>query len=387
MKEFRFLFLWLLILVSCNHSDTVDFMDCNIDLQDIKPSIEVDLNINSPSNFGGGMTASYIFQDTLGYFLPTKPKNKVFIVDLKNREFIDEIELDPNFITYPSGIQVVSSDSIFVSDFQFPIIYLMNQEGEILDSFNLYREDLWEMPKKGFANFGLYFGFGLTFKYLSEKNSFLIPLKQLDQWYFIDEKKDFPAIAEYDLSTKEFKNQFGKYEGVYASEENALLPFYLSHPIVEEVNGIVILSFSMDPNLYVYSLNGEFLEKKCATISEFQLGAPLEYNMDDYDSEGIRTFNNRNSYYGNFFYVNEQEKFVRIFLECNPDSEGNCVSKKVYVMVFDKELNLIEVNSLPETFSKDFFTYQIGFGDGFISKISSLESDDEFSLNHYYSID
>lgn len=374
-----FCFFTFVLLVSCNPVSEKNEIQ-NLELFE-------NLNISSPSNFGGGMSASFIFQDTLGYFLPTKPKDKIFIVDLKSREFIDEIELDPNFITYPSGIQVVSPDSIFVSDFQFPIIYLMNQKGEILESFNLYRENLWEMPKEGFANFGLYFGFGLTFKYLPERNSFLIPLKQLDQWYFIDEKKNFPAIAEYDLSSKEFKNQFGKYEGIYGSDENSLLPFYLSHPIVEEVNGKVILSFSMDPNLYIYNLEGEFLEKKSATISQFKLGAPLEYNMDDFDSEGLFAFNKRNSYFGNFFYVKEQEKFVRIFLECIPDSEGNCVSKKVYAMVFDKELNLIEVSSLPETFSKDFFTYQIGFEDGFISKVSSLESDDEFSLNHYYSID
>jgi len=89
------------------------------------------------------MRASFIFQDSIGYFLPSKPQNKVFIVDLKNQSFIDEIDLDPNFIIYPSGIQVHTADSIFVSDFHLPVIFLINRDGDILDGgFNSYLENL-----------------------------------------------------------------------------------------------------------------------------------------------------------------------------------------------------------------------------------------------------
>jgi hypothetical protein len=377
----------LLLLFSCQRSIDLNNSDCQVELtiqQNTKPD---DLKIQSPDDFGGGIIASFIFEDTLGYFLPSKPKDKVFVVDLKNGEFVKEISLDPNFITYPSGIQVISRDSIFISDFQFPVIFLINSQGEILDSHNLYRENLWEMPKEGFANFGLYFGFGSTFQFLPERNSFLIPLRQMDQWFFVEEKKNFPAIGEYSLDKKEFVNSFGKYEGIYASDKNTLLPFYLSHPIVEVVEDMVVLSYPMDPDLYIFNLDGQFFEKKCGTIQDFQIGTPLEYNMDEFDSEGIRDFNRSNSYFGNLFFVKDQQKFVRIFSKCLKNATGFCSSKKLYALIFDKKLNLVEVNELPEDFGGNAFIIQTGFKNGFISKKSNLESDDIFPLNNYYQLD
>jgi hypothetical protein len=253
------------------------------------------LEIISPDDFGGTIRSSFIFQDTLIYLLADKPRFEIKIVDLRNRQFVGEVPLDPNFFDFPAGVQVLSKDSIFVSDFHFPTIRLINSLGEVLDTYNLYKEDLWEMPKEGFANFGLYGGFGLDFQYIPERNSFLVPLRQMDQWYFVKEKKNFPAIGEYSLQTKDFVRVFGKYEGLYASDENLLLPFYLSHPILDRVDNRIILSFSMDPNLYIYSLDGEFIEKKCGSIADFQLGEPLRYDMNDYDSDGIMNFNKGNS--------------------------------------------------------------------------------------------
>jgi hypothetical protein len=262
----------------------------------------------------------------------------------------------------------------------------MNSGGDILDTYNLYRENLWEMPKEGFANFGLYFGFGLTFKYMPERNSLIVPLKQLDQWYFVKEKKDFPAVAEYSLSKKEFVNQFGTYEGMYASEQNNLLPFYLSHPIVEVVNDRLFLSFSLDPNLYIYSLDGQFIGRKCASIPTLELGLPLLYDMNDFDSEGIQEYNQSNSYFGNFFYVPEKKSFVRMFVECIKNGEGFCSSKKQYAIVFDENLEITDVLSLPEQLSSNAYIYQIGYAGGFLSKVAINESDDFFTLNSYYKL-
>ena len=377
----------VLAIASCQpETNQSDGIICGepISVVDFQPA--TNLGIESPESFGGGMRASFIFQDSIGYFLPSKPQNKVFIVDLKNQSFIDEIDLDPNFIISPSGIQVHTADSIFVSDFHFPVIFLINRDGDILDSYNLYREKLWEMPKEGFANFGLYFGFGLTFKYMPERNSIIVPLKQMDQWYFIEEKKGFPAVAEYSLDNKEFVNQFAAYEGIYASEQNNLLPFYLSHPIVEVVKDSLILSFSLDPYLYIYSLDGEFLEKKCASIPTLELGVPLFYDMNNFDSEGMRVYNQSNSYFGNFFYVPEEKMFLRMFLECIKNAEGFCSSKKLYAIVFDENLEITEVLSLPEKLSSDAYIYQIGYAGGFISKMATNDSDDLFTLNSYYKL-
>ncbi|WP_373399583.1 DUF4221 family protein [Algoriphagus halophilus] len=181
----------LLLLFSCQRSIDLENSDCQVDFTIQENTKPEDLKIQSPDDFGGGIISSFIFEDSLGYFLPSKPKNKLFVADLQNGGFIEEITLDPNFITYPSGVQVISKDSILISDFQFPVIFLINRQGEILDSYNLYRENLWEMPKEGFDNFGLYFGFGATFHFIPERNSFLIPLRQMDQWFFVEEKRTF----------------------------------------------------------------------------------------------------------------------------------------------------------------------------------------------------
>jgi hypothetical protein len=377
----------VLAIASCKpETDQSNGIICgdSISVVDFQPA--TNLGIESPESFGGGMHASFIFQDSLGYFLPSKPQNKIFIVDLKSQSFIDEIDLDQNFITYPSGIQVHTADSIFVSDFHFPIIFLINSDGDLLDSYNLYRENLWEMPKEGFANFGLYFGFGLTFKYLPDRNSIIVPLKQMDQWYFVEEKKGFPAVAEYSMSKKEFVNQFGTYEGMYASEQNNLLPFYLSHPIIEVVEDNLILSFSLDPNLYIYSLDGEFIGKKCASFPKLDLGMPLLYDMNNFDTEGMRTYNQSNSYFGNFFYVQDQKIFVRMFSECIKNADEFCSSKKLYAIIFDENLDITDVLRLPEKLSSNAYIYQIGYAGGFLSKIGINESDDLFTLNSYYKL-
>jgi hypothetical protein len=221
---------------------------------------------------------------------------------------------------------------------------------------------------------------------MPERNSIIVPLKQMDQWYFIEEKKGFPAVAEYSLDNKEFVNQFAAYEGIYASEQNNLLPFYLSHPIVEVVKDSLILSFSLDPYLYIYSLDGEFLEKKCASIPTLELGVPLFYDMNNFDSEGMRVYNQSNSYFGNFFYVPEEKMFLRMFLECIKNAEGFCSSKKLYAIVFDENLEITEVLSLPEKLSSDAYIYQIGYAGGFISKMATNDSDDLFTLNSYYKL-
>jgi hypothetical protein len=300
---------------------------------------------------------------------------------------VGQIDLDPNFIEFPSGIQVISPDSILVSDQWLPVVFLISAKGEILDSYNLYRENLWEMPEEGFSNFSFYYGFGKTFVYLPERKRIIFPLKQLDLWYFAKQKKNFPTFGEYSLVEKEFKGLHGSYSGVYAADQNHLLPFYLSHPVMEVVHDRVILSYPHDDQLYIYDFDGNLLEKKCASIQGFQLGDLLEYSMEDYDTDGVMNYNKGNSYFGGFFYVKNKNKYVRIFLECVKGGEGTCNSKKLYALIFDQNLDLIKVKQLPEEYEANFFTYQTEYGDGYLSKSAQVISDDLFSLSDYFAVD
>ncbi|WP_169712733.1 DUF4221 family protein [Algoriphagus faecimaris] len=347
-----------------------------------------DLKISNPESYGGGMVASDLFQDTLGCFLPSKPKDKIFIVDLKNQQFVDEIPLDPNFITYPSGIQVVSRDSIFISDHQFPVIFLINHSGEVLDSYNLYRENLWDLPQEGFPNFSLYFGFGKTFYFNPNNKSFLLPLKQIDLWYFIEQKGEFPTFAEFEIQKENFTGLYGHYPGIYGSKENNFLPFFLSHPIMEVNEGKVIISYPLYENLLIYDLEeGILIEEKNGSIPSIELGKPLVYSIDNFDYEGERSFSLKNSFFGNFFYVQKQKKYVRMFLECVKGVDGNCLAKKLHALIFDQNLDLLEVKVLPGDYPPNYFMYQIGFDEGILSKPSELKSDDIFSPNEYFKID
>lgn len=385
--HFVFFVFTCCILSACQFEKSEKAQLCQFDSSVASFERSENLEIIPPDDFGGTIRSSFIFQDTLIYILADKPRFDIKIVDLRNRQFVGEVPLDPNFFDSPAGVQVISKDSIFVSDFNFPTIRLINSQGEVLDTYNLYEEDLWEMPKEGFANFGLYGGFGLGFQYIPERNSFLVPLRQMDQWYFVKKKKNFPAIGEYSLETQDFVRVFGKYEGLYASEENFLFPFYLSHPILERVDNRIILSFSMDPNLYIYSLDGEFIEKKCGSIAEFELGEPLRYDMNDYDSDGIMNFNKGNSYFGDFFYVKGAEQFVRVYWKCEKGKEGECKSKQAFALIFDRDVNLVEVRKTNEIFEGDAFSYQVPYQNGFLSKLATRESDDQFILNLYYRLD
>ncbi|SFO51256.1 protein of unknown function [Algoriphagus ornithinivorans] len=365
--------------------DQLDKSCLNVQISLFKGSINK-LNISSPEDFGGGLRAVEIFQDTLAYVLPTKPIDKIFIIDLKNQKFLAPIHLDRNFITAPSGIQAISSDSIFVSEQNFPQIHLIDNNGVVLESVNLYRENLWKMPKEGFPNFGLYFGFGKTFHYDKSRNSLFFPLKQLDIWYFVQEKNKFPVFAEYSLSTNQFLGLHGEYPGVYGSKLNSLLPFFLSHPIMEVFEKQIILSYPLDEELFVYDLDGNFLFKKCASISDFHLGLPLEYDMENFDSEGLRKYHLTNSYFGNFFFISGLNKFSRIFLKSLITSQGTCKAKKVFVMTFDINLDLESVTELPIEYPCNYFTYQTAYNKGVLSK-SSVVDDDLFPLSDIILLD
>ncbi|MHA7128033.1 hypothetical protein [Algoriphagus namhaensis] len=382
-----FWYLVLLFGMSCTHDAQKSSESALPELPVSGDFTKVDLDIVSPDYFSSTISAAYLFQDSLHYILPGKPKDKIFVLNLSSGLFETEITLDPNFFSNPSGIHVHSPDSIFVSEFMYPVIYLINQAGEILDSYDLYRETLWDMPAEGFANFGLYTSYGKTFVYNSERNSFLIPLKQQDLWYFVERKKDFPVLAEYSLETKDFAKLFGRYEGVYRSAENYMLPFFLSHPIIEVTQKEIILSFSYDPYLYIYSLDGEFVVKKEASVSDFWLGMPLRYDMNNYDEEGMSEFSRRNSYFTDFFYVAEEGKYIRIFNECVPDVEGLCKARNIFALVFDESLNLIDKKLIGKDFANDYYSRQFPYANGFISKIDRPASDDVFSFNDYFILD
>jgi hypothetical protein len=258
MKSANLIILLLTLLLSCS-----DRREGNKNLgPDLALSMFdsiIDLGITSPVDFGGMISASYVFQDSLIYILSSKSAEKIYRVNLDTRQFLDPIALDPNFFSKPSGIYVHNEDSIFVSEFGYPIIYLINQNGDVLNTYDLYRENLWKMPKEGFSNFGLFSSYGIEFEYNADRNSFFIPLKQLDLWYFVEEKKSFPVLGEYSLESADFINLFGTYPGIYGDSENYLLPFFLSHPTVTIAGDKVIVSYSLDPNLYVYDLDGNFL--------------------------------------------------------------------------------------------------------------------------------
>lgn len=385
MKKNNLFFAILIFLLQACKSISEDQRYCSLEVE-VNGSAE-ELLITTPDNFGEPVISLFLFNDSLAYVLPTNPKDKIFILNTAKKEFVGQIDLDPNFIEFPSGIQVISPDSILVSDQWLPVVFLISSKGEILDSYNLYRENLWEMPEEGFSNFSFYYGFGKTFVYLPERKSIIFPLKQLDLWYFSKQKKNFPTFGEYSLVEKEFKGLHGSYPGVYADDKNHLLPFYLSHPVMEVVHERVILSYPHNDQLYIYDFNGNLLEKKCASITEFQLGDLLEYSMEDYDTDGVMNYNKGNSYFGDFFYVKNKNKYVRMFLECVKGGEGICKSKKLYALIFDKNLDLIKVKQLPEEYEANFFTYQTAYGDGFLSKSTQAISDDLFSLSDYFIVD
>lgn len=143
----------------------------------------------------------------------------------------------------------------------------------------------------------------------------------------------------------------------------------------------------MNPNLYVYSLDGKFLQQKCGSISEFELGEPLRYDMNDYDSDGIMNFNKGNSYFGEFFYVKDVERFIRVYWKCEKGKKGECKSKQAFVLIFDRDVNLLEVRKTNEIFEGDAYSYQVPYQNGFLSKLATRESDDQFILSLYYQLD
>jgi len=345
------------------------------------------LEIISPETFRGMISATFLFQDSLIYILSGKSNNKIFRVNLDDKSFTQSIPLDPNFFSNPSGIYVHSLDSIFVSEFSFPVIYLINQSGEVLDTYNLYRENLWQMPKEGFSNFGLYSGYGLEFSYMSNRNSFIVALKQFDLWYFVDDKSEFPILAEFSLETKDFTNLFGTYPGVYGSKENYLLPFYLSHPILEISGDKIIVSFLLDHNLYIYDLEGNHLDTKIASIRQFQLSKPLRYDMNDFDEQGMSEYSTRGSFFTDFFYVKSTGNYVRIFNKCITNSEGFCKSRTLYTLIFDADLNLIEAKEIGSDYEPRYFSFQTGYRNGFISKLNQPSNDDLFPLNTFFNLD
>lgn len=339
------------------------------------------LSFKNPDNIDGRILANFIFDDSLFFALSYKPRLDLQIFDFKDFTLLKSVPLDPNFFAKPSGIFVHNLDSIFISDEETPHIFLINSQGEILNDYNLYTENMGPTAAVGFPSFNLFFGYSNPFVYHSQSKNFWIPLRQLDLWWFEEKKSEFNVLGSYSVLDKRFTGTYGKFPGYYGDPDPWYLPFYLSHQSILLKDSSVYLTYPLDNGIYHFNLSGELLNIFPGAFKDLLPGVPDKME-DSYEElrELSNSFTERNSFFGDFVFNEKTKHFYRVYQQCLPNIEGICLSKKLYVLKFGENLEPLDIY---EVEGSGYSVDVLPFRNGLLLKYSESKDDDLFPFNLY----
>lgn len=333
-------------------------------------------NFINPIGSDGRFLASYSFRDSIFYAITNRPRLELFLFDLKNSfSLLGKIRLDKNFFYKPSGIFVLSPDSIFISDEEVPHIFLIDSIGNIVNDYSLINPTSAIQNENQILSFySLYYGFSNPFFYDNNASLIYFLQRQMDLWWFTKERKELPVMGIYDLNEKKIKQHFGNYPGYYGDGEKWYLPFYLSHPILTLANELIYVTYPLDNGIYIYNFDGNLINIVSGATQRLKVGQPDLINGDEQAIRELsRSYFLRNSYFGSFIYHEKLKSFFRLYQLCNKNSEGFCFNRQTFILQFNEFLDLVKVfEIMDDGLAPEAIVYEDGL---LLRKIEPLSDD------------
>ena len=296
--------------------------------------------------------ANDIYKDSLFFGLRNpfggQDNNKIDVYNLKTGSFVKTINIEAYKIKRAiNNISVHSLDTIFITQFFPPNIKIINFNGDILKSIDLGKINLIIDNKDAPVEDNYY----VTMmhnkpKLMNNRIYFLInPMGSADMPGFRRAQK----LGIYDLKKDKIIGGFCPPKGVMALKGVFFLN-QLMQPYFLLVRDKIYINYPLDHYVYIYDLDGQYLEKKLVSASAFEvLPEPAPYKKI-MDHEYMRDWWLPIPFYGPLNYHPKQKLFTRIFhqkqaLKTTDGKLNNGGKRKSYVVIYDENFN-----KLGETF-------------------------------------
>lgn len=351
MKKILSLFAFVFLL-NCADKKQKDFAilsenpGFNIKIKKSKISITQDsLNIRVPNGSPLNYFHNYIFSDTL--FFGIKDYNSLDVYNLRTQQFVKNIEIARHELTSEiQSLYVKSLDSIYVLNNYPPVFYHINYVGDLLNKYeagvlNLNIENE-RVPKNeviyNFTNLNYQKPFILN-------NLIYLPINPFDSHYVPGFTKA-ERIGVYDLKDRKWLKSICPPKGVF-SIENVFFNYDLSSPNYIFNNKKIYISYPMDHYIYVYDVEGNFIDKMLASSSYIKsLPSPLNKNQLK-DFQYSWNFRIQTPFYGPLFHHKDINLYSRVFYQqqelYKSNGELNDGAKRTaYLIVFNSNLEKID---------------------------------------------
>jgi hypothetical protein len=334
-----------LLFISCssaNHEKATNFSNKSLLYQiRLTDSINVEL--------GEFIYSSYlkhqIWEDSLFFGLsPGAEPNTISVFDLEDEKFVKKIKIDRNFFKSDiSSFYVHNPDSIYFFSFQSKNIYLINNNGDKVDE--------WEISFKGknpfgetdfmFPTFVMYDSF-----YFDIKNNQLVCPIISQRFHELTGDNDLPSIAIIDLNKMKIIRTLAQPIGKMRERGGDFYPDDISVIQFTVQDGFVYASYPIDPIIYKYDLETGALigsSKVYTDEKELKFMPPMSY---DVKKDRSKSWNYRieTPYFENIKYHSESEIFSRIFhhlYELSESESDKGQFRTSTIFLFDKNLNLV----------------------------------------------
>jgi len=327
-----------------------------------------------------------IYKDSLFFGLsPGAEPNTIAVFDLINEKFIKKIKIDRNFFKSDiSSFYIHNPDSIYFFSFQSKNIYLIDNNGDKLNEWEISFKDNNPFGETDFMfpTFVMYD----SFYFDSESNQIVCPIIS-QRFHELPGDNDLPSIAIVDLNKEEIIKTLTPPIGKMRDRGNKFYPDDVSVIQITVQDGIVYASYPIDPIIYKYDLRtGDLIEasKSYADDEELKFSPPMAYDEKKDRSKAWR-YRTSTPYFENLRYHSKSKIFSRVFHHFYERGESE-IDKGQFrtstIFLFDKNLNLVGKEIIENSKLGAFGS--VSTNDGYLSSPHDFYQKDEKFLSHKY---
>jgi len=281
------------------------------------------------------------YNDSLFFGLnPYLNPNLISVFDLKNETFLKNIVIDPNFFKSDiMNFHVHSPDSIFFCSYTSKHIYLIDFNGNQINSWNLDNASGKEYPGEN----GFFFPFNAynKFFFLKSDNTLVLPIAD-NRFYSERGDSSLPKVCLFNIEENSISDFIAPPFGRSKTRSNLFYPNDIINPQLVELDGLLYVAYPFDDEIAVFDLKtGKLLKSKNPMAkSELPLFEPKE---EEFMSDREKSWNYRVEmpFFENLSFHKETGLFSRVYhfpYYKDRDKEKNFLRESC-IVYFDRNLD------------------------------------------------
>lgn len=382
----RIYIIIFLLFLSCSSAsqDKMNFdRDNGVAYQiELSDSLNVELEEFVYSSYSKHQT----WNDSLLYGLtPAAEPNTISLFNLKSGKFSKKIKIDRNFFKSDiSSFYVHNPDSIYFFSFQSKNIYLIDDNGDKLNEWEISFKDKNPFGETDFMfpTFVMYD----SFYFDSKTNQIVCPIIS-QRFHELPGENELPSIAIVDLNSEKIIKTLAPPIGKIRDRGDKFYPDDISVIQITVQDGIVYASYPIDPIIYKYDLStGDLIEasKSFADDEELKFLPPMTYDVKK-DRRKAWKYRIETPYFENLKYHSKSKVFSRIFHHLYERDESGIDKgqfRTATIFLLDKNLNLVGKEVVKNSRLGAFGS--VSTNDGYLSSPHDFYQKNENYLSHKY---